>query len=91
MNHPIADRIAAVINDLFGLPASALTPEVMLQDGLQLDSLSVIELQVAIEDTFGIDLSPADRDTDRDTSRVQTYGDLVNVVMAAVQRRRQAS
>jgi acyl carrier protein len=89
----IADRVAAVITDLFGLPAAALTPDVTLQDGLQLDSLSIVELQVALEDTFDIDLAPgsAALDADLDTDRTQTYGDIVHLVQAAVQRQRQAS
>ncbi len=77
-----ADRVAAVIDELFGLPADALTPETRLQDGLQLDSLSVIELQVAIEDAFDI------RFADRETADVETYGQLVDAVGVAVERRR---
>ncbi len=93
MTISIADRVAAVINDLFGLPAAALTPDVTLQDGLQLDSLSIVELQVALEDTFDIDLAPgsAAPDADLDTDRPQTYGDIVHLVQTAVQRQRQAS
>ncbi|MGI9016383.1 MAG: acyl carrier protein [Euzebya sp.] len=80
-----ADRVAAVINELFGLPAAALRSDATLQDGLQLDSLSVVELQVALEDAFDIRF-----DTD-DTADVETYGDLVAAVDGAIGRKRQAS
>ena len=50
MSSPIHTSVAQVIDDLFGVPANALHDDVELQDGLQLDSLSVIELQVAIEE-----------------------------------------
>lgn len=85
MSSPTADRVAAVIDELFGLPAQALTPDTTLQDGLQLDSLSVIELQVALEDAFDV------RFDEEATQEVRTVGDLVAVVEAAVDRRRRAS
>ena len=72
-------RVAAVIEDLFGVPAHALTPEVTLQDGLQLDSLSVVELQVAVEDALEI------RFEERSTADVVTFGDLVMAVDAMLQ------
>jgi acyl carrier protein len=82
-----ADRIAKVIDDLFGLPADALAPDTTLQEGLQLDSLSVVELQVAIEDAFGIRFA----DTDVDTTEVETVGDLTAAVDSAVEQQRKAS
>ncbi len=85
MNVSIADRVAAIIDDLFGVPPDALTPGTTLQDGLKLDSLSVVELQVAIEDAFDIRLSGAE------TADVQTYGELVIAVQGALGRQRQAS
>lgn len=86
MSTHTADRVAAVIDELFGLPADALAPDLTLQDGLQLDSLSVVELQVAIEDAFDI------RFDDADTADVTTVGDLIAAVDLALDRdRRQAS
>lgn len=81
----VAEQVAAVIHDLFGLPMDALTPQTALQDGLQLDSLSVVELQVAIEDHFDIRFDPADTDD------VGTLGDLTAAVRSVVDRKRQAS
>lgn len=77
----VSARIAEVIEDLFGVPADALDDDVTLQDGLQLDSLSVVELQTAVEDTFDIRLAAEDAGT------VETYGDLVAVVGQALRRR----
>ncbi|CAN5315982.1 hypothetical protein BH23ACT9_BH23ACT9_05780 [soil metagenome] len=87
MSNQVADRVAAVIDELFGLPAEALTPEVTLQEGLQLDSLSVVELQVAIEDAFDLRFA----DTGTEVTDVVTVGDLVAAVESALQRRRKAS
>ncbi|MEE8602302.1 acyl carrier protein [Euzebya tangerina] len=75
-----SDRIAAVIDDLFGVPADALTSDVTLQDGLQLDSLSVVELQVAVEDELDIRFDEAS------TAEVATFGDLVAAARAMLQR-----
>ncbi|AXV07648.1 hypothetical protein DVS28_a2969 [Euzebya pacifica] len=81
MSSPIHTSVAQVIDDLFGVPANALHDDVELQDGLQLDSLSVIELQVAIEDTFDIRFDEAD------TADVTTYGRLVAAVSDALDRK----
>ena len=80
-NDDIAHRMAAIVDELFGVPAEALADDVELQDGLQLDSLSVIELQMALEDAFDIRF---DRSS---TEGVTTYGRLVAVVREAVLRK----
>lgn len=72
------DRVARVIDRLFGIPPEGLHPDDDLADGLQLDSLSVVELQMALEDEFGVTLAadPA--------PEVRTLGDLVDLVAAAL-------
>lgn len=77
MHDQTRDRVAAVIDDLFGVPSAALTDDVALSDGLQLDSLSVVELQAALEDTFGIRLDHTAGGS------VETFGELVAAVRAA--------
>ena len=74
----VEPTVAALIEDLFGVPADDLGPDVRLADGLQLDSLSVVELQVAIEDAFDV------RFTDAQTDEVETYGQLLTVVRDTV-------
>lgn len=83
MSIQTADHVAAVIDRLFGLPAEALSPDLTLQDGLHLDSLSVVELQVAIEDAFDIRFDAVD------AADVTTVGDLIAAVDAALARDRQ--
>ncbi len=77
----VSARIAQLIDELFGVPADALADDVTLQDGLQLDSLSVIELQTAVEDAFDI------RFEDDDAATVTTVGDLVQAVEDALRRK----
>lgn len=78
MSDTIHRRVAHVIGELFGVPTSALTDDIELADGLQLDSLSLIELTVALEDSFGI------RFADEGQAQVVTFGDLVALVSDAV-------
>lgn len=86
MSHTPTDRVAAVIDDLFGVPPDALTPDLSLHDGLQLDSLSLVELRVAVEDALEVDLGRAGEDSD-----IVTFGDLVAAVEAARRAERRAS
>ncbi|MDQ3343490.1 MAG: phosphopantetheine-binding protein [Actinomycetota bacterium] len=71
-------RIATALHDLFGIPEAELRPDAELDADLQLDSLSVVELQVALEESTGMRINP------EDPSAVRTLGDLQSVVEAAV-------
>lgn len=75
--------LAALVEDLFGVPADTLDDRTELQEGLQLDSLSVVELQVAIEDALGVrfaDAPAAGAGSSDPSSELVTFGDLVAVV-----------
>lgn len=76
-------RLAAVLGDLFGLPAEALHPAAELEGELQLDSLSVVELQVALEDSYGVDLAGGDE------VPLRTLGDLQRLLDTAVASRQE--
>ena len=71
-------RIATALHDLFGIPEAELRPDAELDADLQLDSLSVVELQVALEESTGMRINP------EDPSAVRTLGDLQSVVEAAI-------
>jgi acyl carrier protein len=77
---PTAARLAALLDELFGVPADVLEPSTPLQDGLQLDSLAVVELQVAVEDAFEVRLAPDD------TEDVTTVGDLLAAIDRVLER-----
>jgi len=51
-----AERVRAVIARTQELNVSDLRPEARLEEDLGLDSLSQVELQMALEDEFGIEL-----------------------------------
>lgn len=74
-----ATRVGAVVQDIFGVPAERLSAGMELQEGLQLDSLSVVELQVALEDALGVRLDP-------DDGPMVTLGDLISAIDRARRR-----
>ncbi len=73
-------RLAAAMLDLFGIPEADLSPDAELETDLALDSLSVVELQVVLEEQLGVRISPDD------PSAVRTLGDLRAVIEEAVRR-----
>ncbi len=74
----IDPRLAGALHDLFGISAADLRPDAELERDLQLDSLSVVELQVALEDAVGVRVEPDD------PAAVRTLGDLQRVLDAAL-------
>ncbi len=73
-------RLADLLEDLFGIPERDLRPGADLETDLQLDSLAVVELQVALEDVTGVRMG-VDGDVD-----LRTLGDLQAAVERALAR-----
>lgn len=84
MASAVRDEVATILDQLFGVPADALADDVTLADGLQLDSLSVVELQMAIEDHFGIRLDAPRDGAGGEVTDVETFGQLVDAVQLAL-------
>src|SRR5436309_15647473 len=80
-------RIRRLVADYLGVSADELTPEVSLTDDLAADSLDLVDLALALEGEFGIEV-PA-----RAVDEVRTYGDLVETAVALTrgQRARETS
>jgi len=76
-------RIRRLVADYLGVSADELTPEVSLTDDLAADSLDLVELALALEGEFGIEVP------ERTIDEVRTYGDLVETT-AALARGQQA-
>jgi len=75
-----AEALRATLTDLFGIAATDVRPDATLEADLALDSLSVVELQVALEETLGVRIDVAD------PSEVRTVADLQGVLDRAVER-----
>ena len=52
----IADKIKAIVVDHLGVDAAKVTPEASFIDDLGADSLDTVELVMAFEEEFGIEI-----------------------------------
>jgi acyl carrier protein len=70
--------IAAIIEEIAGVPADEVTPEKTFVEDLDIDSLSMVEIAVAAQDKFGVEI-PDDQLKD-----LRTVQDVVNFVSKGV-------
>ena len=66
--------IAEIIEEVTGIEPSEVTPEKSFVDDLDIDSLSMVEIAVAAQDKFGVEL-PDDQLKD-----LKTVQDVINYV-----------
>lgn len=71
----IETQVVKLLTDRVGIPPDAAVPGARLVDDLGLDSLDAVELVIALEQQFGIDVS------DAEVARLETVGDLVTLVV----------
>ena len=70
------DRIKEIIIDQLGVSEDEIKPETNLMKDLEADSLDAVEIIMAIEDEYDIEIP------DEDAEKFQTVADLVNYVEA---------
>jgi acyl carrier protein len=73
-----ADSVVAVVAEVTGRNPAHLLPALDLYEDLKLDSLGALELLVALEDAFGVDIG-----TDEAQS-LRTVGDVVGLLQRRV-------
>ena len=66
--------IAEIIDEIAGVPADEVTPEKNFVDDLDIDSLSMVEIAVAAQDKFGVEIP------DEQLKDLKTVQDVVNYV-----------
>jgi acyl carrier protein len=66
--------LAEIIDEIAGVPADEVTPEKNFVDDLDIDSLSMVEIAVAAQDKFGVEI-PDDHLKD-----LKTVQDVINYV-----------
>ena len=66
---PVADRVKKIIVDQLGVEEETVTPEASFVDDLGADSLDTVELVMAFEKEFDIDIP------DEEAEKLRTVGD----------------
>lgn len=80
MSEPVATvehRIHAIVSEQLGVDPSELKSDANILEDLGADSLDVVELVIAIEEAFDIEIS------DEVAESIRTLGDVVKHVSAA--------
>ncbi|NOY92193.1 MAG: acyl carrier protein [Deltaproteobacteria bacterium] len=70
----IADKVADIISQQLDVDGDAIKPEASFIDDLGADSLAIVELVLAFEEQFDIDIP------DEDTEKIRTVGDAVSYI-----------
>ena len=60
MSEPVSDRVKKIIVDQLGVEEDLVTPEASFVDDLGADSLDTVELVMAFEEEFGIEIPDED-------------------------------
>ena len=70
--------LSEIIDEIAGVPADEVTPDKTFVDDLDIDSLSMVEIAVAAQDKFGVEI-PDDQLKD-----LKTVQDVIDYVQRAV-------
>lgn len=74
MEKTVERRVIEIIVDQLGVSAEEVTLEASFIDDLGADSLDLVELIMAMEEEFGLEIS------DEDAEKIQTVQDVVNYI-----------
>jgi acyl carrier protein len=72
----IFDQVKKVVMEQLGVSESEVSREASFVDDLGADSLDTVELVMALEESFGIEIP------DEDAEKIKTIGDTINYVTA---------
>ena len=78
MSDGLVDRVRTLVSDQLGVDPNDMKSEASILDDLGADSLDVVELVMAIEEAFDIEIS------DEDAEAMRTVGDVESYVSARV-------
>ncbi len=70
----IFEKVKDIIADQLSVEVSEVTEKTAFVDDLGADSLDIVELVMALEESFGIEIS------DEDAEKIVTVGDAVNYI-----------
>ena len=70
----VYDKVKEIIVEQLGVAETAITPEASFIDDLGADSLDIVELIMALEEEFDLEIP------DADAEKVVTVGDVVDYI-----------
>ncbi|MEZ5332410.1 MAG: acyl carrier protein [Thermoanaerobaculia bacterium] len=70
----VADKVKSIIVDQLGVEADEVTPEASFTDDLGADSLDIVELVMAFEEEFDIEIP------DEEAEKIGTVQEAVNYI-----------
>ena len=70
----VQEKITEIIVEQLGVKSEEVTPEASFVDDLGADSLDTVELVMALEEEFGIEIP------DEDAEKIQTVGDAIKYI-----------
>ncbi len=75
----LEDRVSAIVVEQLGVTQEELAPEASFIDDLGADSLDIVELVMAIEEEFDIEIP------DDDAEKIQTIKDVISYVKGKIE------
>ena len=78
MSNDTAERVKAIIVEQLNVAAEDVTPEAHFIDDLGADSLDIVELVMALEEEYDIEIS------DEAAEKIQTVGDAISYIQQHV-------
>ena len=70
----ILEGLGEIIDEVAGVPADQVTPDKTFVDDLDIDSLSMVEIAVAAQDKFGVEIP------DEQLKNLRTVQDVISYV-----------
>ncbi len=70
----ILERLKEIVSEQLEIDAETITADTRLNEDLNADSLDVVEMLMALEDEFGVDIP------DEEIEKMKTIGDVVNFI-----------
>ena len=75
----VADKVKSIIVEQLGVDEEEVTPDASFVDDLGADSLDTVELVMAFEEEFGMEIP------DEEAEKLQTVGDAINYIKSNAQ------